>query len=200
MKFLLSVLWLTGLVGAASAASSVETADSRLLSVGVEAGLTFSDMNAPEGISTSNRTGFALGVNVDMPITRQISIQPEALFIQRSSSFTLPGNATFLSKRNSIEIPVFVKLRLDAPISPFVFAGPVATFNVSSSVEAETPVGGIAAGFNARNFDYGAAFGVGLDLQPFFATARYTVGISDLNEDSAEWKSRGFNLLAGIRI
>lgn len=153
--------------------------------------MTFSSVAAPRDVSPSNRTGLAAGVNIEVPVAPFFSIQPEALFVQRGANLATVGNLKFAVKYNSLEFPLFAKLKV---------AGPVAIFNLSKDVEAISPSGTTGIGFKPKTFDFDLAVGGGIDLGAMFATLRYSVGVSSLDQDSSEWKSRGVHLLAGLRL
>jgi hypothetical protein len=184
----------------ALAATSTDTFGDERTRVGIEAGMTFSTVRAPSDVTPSNRTGLAAGVNVEIPVTAYFSIQPEALFVQRGADLATVGNTRFTASYNSLEFPVLAKLKIPGSVSPFLAAGPVGIWNISRSVEAAGPGGGAALAFNPRTFDFGVGLAAGLDIGPFFATVRYTVGITDLDENSADWRSRGVHALAGLRF
>ena len=184
----------------ANASTSTETIETNRTRLGFQAGMAFSSVAAPRDITPSNRTGLAAGVNLEIPIVSFFSIQPEALFTQRGSNLAAAGNVQFTVKYNSLEFPVFAKLKVPGPISPFLVAGPVAILNLSKSVEATSPGGATSIGFNPKTIDLDFAVGGGIDLSSFFATLRYSVGISNLDQTSSEWKSRGVYVLAGLRI
>lgn len=199
MKFKLFVLALVGFASLGSAEASRETVYDRTFHVGIEAGAIFSNLRGPEDVRTENRTGFAAGVVGDIGLSEYFSLQPEAIFAQRGSNLTV-GDITVAQKYNSLEFPVFAKLKFPSVVTPYLIAGPTFIFNLSESVEASGAGGTVATGFRTRTFDMGAAVGAGVEVGPVFATARYTIGITDVNEDSAQWHSRGVHLLGGVRL
>jgi hypothetical protein len=170
------------------------------LRVGFEAGMTFSGLSTPKDILPENRSGFAAGVSFEVPIVPIFSIQPEAVFVQRNVTLAQAGTIQLDAKYNSLEFPLLAKLKLDQPISPYLVAGPVMILNISRSVEARGPNNQSTVSFNPRTVDFALAFGGGVDIGPFFAQARYMLGVAELDENSAEWRSRGFHILAGLRI
>lgn len=200
MKRALIGIFALGIASLAGAASISETADSRPLHVGFQAGMSFSNLNTPQDLRPSNRSGIAAGVNFELPVTAFFSVQPEAMFVQKGADILSAGNVSFAAKYNSIEVPVLAKFKLPGEVTPFLLVGPVAVFNLSSTVETSAPGGGAALGFNPRTFDVAGVIGAGVEVGPIFASARYSVGLTELNQNAAQWKSRGFYLLAGLRI
>jgi len=197
MKTAALLLGLSPLALADTTTTTVETQPVRL---GIEAGMTFSNVSGPADVSTSNRSGLAAGVNVELPLGAYVALQPELLFVQRGVNLAKAGNLSVDAKYNSLELPLLGKLRLNGPVSPYLVAGPVAIWNISRTLEASGPSGSEGISFKPKTFDFGATLGAGVDVGPVFATVRYTVGITELNENSADWKSRGWHLLAGLRF
>jgi hypothetical protein len=181
-------------------ASSTESADRQPVRIGIEAGMTFSNVRAPADVTPSNRAGLAVGLNAEFPLAAYLSIQPELLFVQRGVNLARVGSASLDAKYNSLEIPLLAKVRLNYAVSPFLVAGPVAIWNISRSVVGSTPNDAAGINFNPNTFDFGVALGGGVDIGPFFATLRYTLGITNLDENSADFQSRGVHLLAGLRF
>ena len=99
------------------------------------------------------------------------------------------GNAEFRFKGDIIEVPVFLKLDFNAgSIHPYLMAGPTVGFIVNSTLE----IAGAGSEFKGdaddiiKTLDFGLGFGGGLSL-PFgrnfvFLEARYTIGLSNINE------------------
>jgi len=199
MKALFTTLLVVS-AAAVGAESSVSETYGRGPRLGVQAGMTFSQVSTPSDVSASNRTGLAAGLNLEIPIMYGFSIQPEALFVQRGAELAKVGSGTLSVRTNSLEIPVLAKVKFGEDVAPFIVAGPVGIFNLGNSVTASDGTSGVAWGYNPRTFDLAVAVGAGIDLGPLFATIRYTAGVTQLDENSAAWKSRGVHLLGGLRI
>lgn len=180
--------------------SSFETRAVNAPKLGFQAGMTFNNISAPSDVSVNNKAGLAAGINLELPVTDYFSIQPELLFVQRKAEFARTGSTTISVKYESLEIPVFAKLTLNHVVSPYLIAGPVAYFNISKGVEAAGPAGTSSINFSQKTFDFGVAFGGGVDVGPLFVNARYTLGVTSIDENSADYKSRGIHVLAGLRI
>jgi hypothetical protein len=168
--------------------------------IGFGGGVTFSNISAPADINTTNYTGFAAGVNAEFPLSPMFSFLPEAFFVHRGTELTNASRSRVVAKFNALEFPVLAKLKLDREVSPYIIAGPMLTLNISTRVENTTPAGGNAISFNPRTFDVGATAGLGVDIGAFFANARYLWGLTSVDENSADWKARGVNVLAGLRF
>jgi hypothetical protein len=184
---------------AAEISDSVETPRPRL---GVQVGAAFSNVSTPNDINSSNRTGFAAGARMAFPLSPYLSLQPEATFVQRGATFAEAGGYSVTAKYNTLQVPVLLKATLPTqPVSPYLTAGPVAFFNLSSSVDANTPGGSVASvGLNPRTIELGASIGAGVDIGPVFIAANYLIGLTELDENSAQYHSRGVQLMGGVQF
>lgn len=168
--------------------------------LGIQAGPTFSNVNGPSDVSTSNRTGIAVGLALDVPMTNYVSLQPELMYERRGVELGSVSSARFVANYDSLQIPLFLKVKFAPDSSPFLIGGPRLTINLNKSVEVQIPAGSTSVGFDARTYELGVAVGGGVDIGPIFATIRYHLGLTDLDENSTDWKSRGLDILAGVRI
>lgn len=184
----------------AVALAPVAHAEDLGVKLGLQGGINFSSLTPPSGISSSNLTGFSAGLAVDLPLNPTLSIRPEALFSQRGAVIVEGGSGNVSARQNTIEIPVFLKIALGEGVRPNVFAGPMFSFNVGDFLAAEAGGNAGAISFNPKTVDFGLALGAGLDIGPLFINGRYLLGIVDFSENGASWKSRGFELLAGIHL
>lgn len=202
MKTLMFSLVAVSLLNVSSfgATSSTSSEKSKMVRLGVQGGVVVSGASTPADITPSNFTGFAAGVNVDVSLASWLSIMPELTVVQRGVDLAKVGNIRVNARYTSLEVPLFVKFKFGESVTPFVIAGPVGTFNVGSSVAAQDGSGAGAIGFSPNTFDLGAAVGAGLDVGPFFASVRYNIGLTNLDANSADWKSKGFYGLAGVRF
>lgn len=166
---------------------------------GIEAGADFGNASTASSVSSGTRTGYAAGLSMDTGITPILSLQPEILFVQDGSEVTDGQGIRIRTSLQTIRIPVMLKARLGQwKFAPYVFAGPVANWHVGSSVETVNP--GTSSKVKIKNWDFGVAGGVGLDVGPFFANARYDMGLTNLDDSGADLKSRGILIMAGLRI
>ena len=151
---------------------------------GLRAGLTFADITDVDDLDS--RTGFAVGVNVRLPIASTF-VTTEALYVQKGAE---DFEADFL------EGSALLKLGIPLPgISLYGLGGPFAAYRVACDV----PVGEC----NDEKWDYGLALGAGIRfgaLKGITAEARYEWGFKNLAEDGAgvEPKSKTWLLLAGF--
>ena len=168
------------------------------LGLGLQGGVNFANVSAPTNISTSSVTGLMIGMNVEMRLTDDIAIQPELMYVQRGIKYTDISGAAVTAHYDALEIPVLLKIKFLEGVRPYVFAGPVAIVNISRGISVGS--GSTTVSFNPRSTDFAFDFGAGVEFGFVFVNLRYSLGISDLNENSASWHSRGIQLLAGVEF
>jgi hypothetical protein len=200
--FMKKILFLfTATVGIFAATTTVTTEDTVSRSrLGVEAGMIWSDVSTPSQVSASNRTGLAAGLNVEVPINATASFQPGIVFVQRGAELASAGNARLVTKMNSLEFPLLFKAKINQEMSPYIVAGPVFTWNIDSKLEAQTPGGSTAIGYDPEAWELGATAGIGADIGPVTVGARYLWGLTSADKNSSDYKAKGLYALLGIRI
>jgi hypothetical protein len=55
-------------------------------------------------------------------------------------------------------------------------------------------------GLNPRTIELGASIGAGVDIGPVFIAANYLIGLTELDENSAQYHSRGVQLMGGVQF
>ena len=156
------------------------------VSLGIKAGANFAntDVNGAESITSFHGGAYGLIKLAN------VGIQPELLFSKQGASFS--GDDLDLSYVN---IPVMVKFYL--PIGLNFQAGP--QFGVLTNAE----IGSQDVSDFYKNSDLSAAIGAGWDA-PFGLqfTARYVLGLSDINDVSGgdEFRNRTFQLSIGYSL
>ena len=180
---LLAALLMLPLIVSAQTESKIET--------GIMVGLNLSSFYGSGSRGTEIKTGIGGGGFVRFNVSPVFAIQPELLYSMKGAEGSELG-FTFKSILTYVEIPVL--LRVSIPVKgsvvPALFAGPVAGFNISSRLHAETVDGSITFDIdNARIFDFGLALGggitVGTGKAKFFLDGRYTLGFKKAYKDVA---------------
>lgn len=190
-----SLLFLAVCVGLAAHADDT----TGKFALGLEVGPDFGNASGVSQVGSSTRTGYAAGVSTDIGINTILSIQPELLFVQEGTEASDANNVRIRTSFQSLRLPLMLKARLgEWKFAPYVFGGPMATYHLGSSVE--TVNANTSSNVRLKSWDFGVAGGVGVDVGPFFANARYDLGLTDLDENGAGLQSRGILVLAGLRI
>lgn len=180
------------------------------LSFGLKGGVNVAEFSIKDQGATipqSSVNGFTLGAVLEIGITDNIFIQPEAIFLQKGSE--LNTSLTNLKTNvNYLDIPVLLKIKLlnTKLLNINLLGGP--SFGLALNGE-ETTAGGQTVDINfggdngLKRFDLGinAGGGVGVNLGSIgvFGDVRYLFGVSDISEDAnREIKNKGLNLSVGL--
>jgi hypothetical protein len=153
--------------------------------VGIKAGLSSTqvDFEGEQLVPSDAQMGYHLGVFARFGGVG-FFVQPEVLFTQTSGSFKLElpatpsSNKNYEAKFNRLDVPVMAGFRMLKVIR--IMAGPIASFNIDSSLE--------DAGTTVQNIDFkkatlGYQTGVGVDLGNLSIEGKYEGGLSKFTEN-----------------
>jgi hypothetical protein len=181
---------------------------------GVKGGLSLAKFGGEDNdlgdFEPDTRTGFAAGAFLSFPIGDRVSLQPEALFVQKGATYALEDLDATL-KVDYVEVPLFLKARLGGDgVRPYLLAGPYVGFRVKAEGEGEvddenTNVTDLED--ETKSTDYGVTGGVGVEFGSdgaFLVEARYTRGLTTVDsreEDEAnDIKNSAWLFLVGFRF
>ncbi|NBL64475.1 outer membrane beta-barrel protein [Flavobacterium sp. NST-5] len=169
------------------------SAEAQLVRFGVKGGVNFSNFNGGvDGIDYSGRTGWHAGALVEIGVTENFKIQPEALFSSQGADVDGVGDFNL----DYVSVPVLAKFYIVTDKLSLDF-GPQFSFLVNESEEAFDDV--LDGGSN-NSFDFALAGGLGLDItDSFFAQARYTIGLTEVSKD-ADVKNAVFQVSLGYKF
>ncbi len=166
--------------------------------IGIKGGLSYGNVSNSGALpgGTSERSGFAFGL--EATIGSPIGLGMEALYAQRGVV-----GATSVTTRNLsyVDVPLYVRVSLPTPlpISPFAYAGPQVSFELSCDVP------GASCPSGRETHSFAGVIGAGVRLSSFHGIsleARYVYGLTDLKlytvTASTSYQTRSFMLLAGI--
>jgi hypothetical protein len=187
---------------------ALATTASAQIKFGLKGGVNLADMAgdgwvvlAAEAETTVDHKfslGFGGGVFAQVPLGQSgLLLQPEALFIVKGYKRETGGSdITHTAKWNYIEVPVLVKysIPMQGKISPNLFAGPFAAFNIGGKITFGNIPASEEDGYeyldidNIKALDFGITFGGGLDFAVGPAgkltfDVRYTMGLTDAFDD-----------------
>ncbi len=162
------------------------SAEAQLVRFGVKGGVNFSNFNGGvDGIDYSGRTGWHAGALVEIGVTENFKIQPEALFTSQGADVDGFGDFNL----DYISVPVLAKFYIVTD-KLSIDVGPQFSFLVNEAEEA----------FENESFDFALAGGLGLDItDSFFAQARYTIGLTEASKN-AEVKNAVFQVSLGYKF
>jgi len=181
MKRLMTVLVIAAIVGLAALPQPAAAGAQFGLKFGANmAQITGADAQDLAG-TLSSKVGFTGGIFLAFNLGKVVTIQWEALYTMKGSSFEYTDlGDTYTGKLygDYIEIPLLLKIKIPLPvIQPFVFAGPSVGFKLSEKLVVEgedAPLDEVLF----KNNDYGAIFGAGFNLgRSFMIDVRYSLGL-----------------------
>lgn len=170
----------------------------------------------------SQQIGFHAGAFVNIPLSKQFSIQPEVLYNQMGAKDVLSSTETDngitnvktkvegRAKMNYISVPLMVQMR---PIDKFyIEAGPEFSYFINGKTKGETSIasttGGVTTTTTSSNtedinkddinrFNFGLGLGLGYDITPNIGiSARYVNSLTKIEKSrpAAENNNRVFQL------
>lgn len=188
LKFIMFVTVAFGLVMSGTIVANAQT--------GIKAGLNFANVggDVPDEFDTETRTGLVLGLFHHLEMTETFGFRPEVMYVQKGYSideefFGMAVESEFQVDYIDIFLPAIMTINPQESLSPQVFAGPYAGFNISAEAEStvmdQTETEDISD--EVASLDFGLTFGAGamIDLGPGNLTAdvRYNLGLANVVDD-----------------
>ena len=194
-------------VAAAALVTAPLTAQSRF---GIVGGLVSSNLTISGGgvsASFSSRTGFAGGLSMTHPISKDLEFAPELLYVQKGSKLT-EGSTSFAVKLGYVELPLLFRAKFGSSATrPFVLAGPAIGVKASCKFKGSDGSTSVSADcgtdFKVKSTDFGAMFGAGIAANRYSVSVRYDLGLSNIADGAdagSTAKNRTFLLLVGISL
>jgi len=171
--------------------------------------LNLASINVNPDVSSedySSRIGFGLGIVVDYPLTDQLDLHAEPMFLQKGGRIDITSEVVVF-KINYLEIPLMLRyiFEYDASFLPYAMAGP--SIGLLTSAKYDNNAGRVQDEKDStKGIDLGVGFGGGVKLprgnKTFFAELRYVLGLVDINKEAHEStvKNRGLQLVGGVTI
>jgi len=196
-RFVIIVVTLLAVAGLATTSLAAQGA----ILKGVKGGLNFAKFTGPDAGGLDTKTGFAFGGFVRIPLSPNVSIQPEVLYTRKgakTSGYLEDVMVEFKLNHDYVEIPILVKVAIptEGQVTPTFFAGPAIGFKTAAKAKVEASVGSVSGSgdidiSNAADVDFGLAFGGGADFATTNFTivldVRYTLGLTKVYDDTDPW-------------
>ena len=177
---------------------------------GVIGGLNLANLSVDpdQGVDISNRTAIGIGGILSFGMGETLALQLEPMFLQKGAKLKLSDLGFTLEaeiKVSYIEVPAMLKFAFGSgDTKPYVMAGPTVGYLLSAKVKDDMEEQDIKD--DVKNIDFGLAFGGGVSLpmgnNTLFVEARYSLGLSDINDDpddpDTSIKTKGIQIMAGI--
>ena len=159
-------------------------------------------------LDTSMRTALAIGGFVAFAVGERFDIQPEVFYVQKGIRFEgsagpFPGDATV--KLDYIEVPVLAVYRFaaDRRSTGYLLAGPAFAFNTSARVSTSGTDEEPEIDDQVKDSEVSLIFGGGFSFGRLLAEARWTEGLTAINDESAfieDVRNRAVTILLGVRF
>lgn len=157
-------------------ALAIGQASAQKINLGLEAGANFSNyIGSGAGSGVNTKLGFAGGGFLCLNLGNSFALQPEILYEQKG----IQGSSNKTVELDYIEIPILLKLSLGAPgFNPGILLGPAFSLNTLANGIDGKPITDIST------LDVGLVGGVQVDINKFFFSGRYELGLNDIIPNS----------------
>jgi hypothetical protein len=158
--------------------------------IGIKGGVNLSNLYVQDVGYENLKVGANAGLFAKIPVTRGFSIQPEVLYTMKGSQVNynnlLFGSGKYRYNLNYIEMPVLAVVNVAKNFN--VHFGPYGSLLTSAKVkkvDADGNVNGVTElnKDNFNSFDYGAAAGLGFDVENVSLGARYNYGLREVGKE-----------------
>lgn len=154
------------------------------LSIGVKGGLNMTSISTEESIAdNAAKAGMHIGAFVELKLLKVIALQPELLFSMQGTASEIDGIGDVKINTNYVNMPIMLKFYL-IPGLINIELGPQFGFLLSAnySDDVNDILGDPKTAF--KNADLSGCFGLGVDISKLQLSARYNLGLSDINDIS----------------
>ncbi len=183
------------------------TVSSVTAQIGLKAGATLSNLSQEafeddiDDFEEKSTHGFQAGLFAELPISDVFSIQPELIWMQKGGKtlYTqIAGQEVERNLRyNYLEVPVLAKVKAGSTdgsgIGLFFYGGPFISYALNGNISTEIGEEKLEDQDiefddtdNQRRIDWGAAFGLGVNLGALALDLRYDLGINNLLDDDLD--------------
>ncbi|HPS65900.1 MAG TPA: porin family protein [Ignavibacteria bacterium] len=170
--------------------SAISQGYSQNLRIGPKIGVNFANTFEDPSYNSSNRTGLIIGGVLDIRISDEFYIQPEAEYIMKGNQFTNGIGNTVKYKLDYIQFPVYFKFRFPitgSSLHPFILGGPTFGFNVNAQSEESNRTTSVTTDISSdiESMDVGLDIGGGLEFPiapnaSMYVSLMYGAGISNV--------------------
>jgi hypothetical protein len=202
------VLLLTGLV-LAIVATFPSPAQAQAVVVGAKVGVNVANVDITASdltVTPKRRNGAVAGVFLGTDPTKPFGLQVEGLYSQKGTKIVDPEDTATLDFRvDYFEVPVLARVSLKGANGVYVhlLAGPSFAAKIKDVQKLNDQDLDTEDKLPLKKADIGFLFGGALEVHRFIVEARYTLGLTNI-DDSGETdvtvKTRTFAVLVGVRF
>lgn len=156
-------------------------------------------------ITSDTRTGYLIGVYYTILFSENFGLQPELFY---NSIGSKSGSSTI--SVDYVSLPIFLRYNITNQFH--LLAGPQIGYLISADGQNTSPTGGVTTSIkdNINSMDFGAVFGIGVDLKKFNFGLRYSIGFNNIIKNpmgssqgftfKQEVSNVGWQIVAGYRL
>jgi len=187
---------------------TISTAYAQGITGGLKAGMNNANLHGDdvEGFGYESKMGFCAGGFISFKVANIVAIQPEVLYTQKGAKWEIVGMTwkdTY--NLNYLEIPVLLKviMPIQGMIKPHLFVGPYFAYNLTAKTKTEHNGYSeeIDVDEEVKDSDFGAVFGGGIDFGlpagKIVFDARYSLGLTTIDEEGFDVKNNVFSFMLG---
>jgi Outer membrane protein beta-barrel domain len=197
-----------GLLCAGILAGSLADAQALKSYAGLKGGINNADITGANGQQDlSARVRFIGGAFYGIDFTDDFGMRIDGLYVQKGAegNFTVPTGepANRILSLDYLEFPLLfmVSFPTSKKVEVNLFAGPTFGFNVSAKVEIVDT--GEIRDYNAETFEFGAAFGGGVEYlfssMSIIGDFRYALSATSIT-DASDGKNSGGSIMVGVQV
>lgn len=173
-----------------------------LVRLGLQGGISSSNVSAEPAATTNSRSGLALGAALELGLGTDLNLQIEGLYLAKG--YVVPAGVLpeTTVKTDYFEVPILLKYTIDLLLlKPYLMFGPY--FGFKSKAVASNAVGDTDL-TTIKSTDFGLSFGGGLELAltpmtGFFATVRYDLGLTNITDTAGNSaKTKALLIVGGL--
>ena len=185
---------------------TISTTYAQGITGGLKAGMNIANVHGDDVIGPyyESKMGFCAGGFITFKVANIIAIQPEILYTQKGTKWEeeFVGETWKITYNfNYLEIPVLLKviMPIQGMIKPHLFVGPYFAYNLTAKVK--TRYNGLDFDEVIKDSDFGAVFGGGIDFGlpagKIVFDARYSLGLTTIDEEGPDVKNNVFSFMLG---
>lgn len=158
---------------------------------GLKGGLNFTNLYINNVGDDKMKAGWHAGIFAKFPLAKGVSLQPELLYSNKGSKLNYTaatiGTGEYRFNLNYWELPVLLSFNIAENFH--INAGPYIAYLMKADITDINKNGTVnqLLSLNEDNFkrwDVGAAAGLGFDVEKFTLGARYTMGLTEINNST----------------
>lgn len=180
---------------------------------GLRSGIAATTLSDKGNLYQDNKVTFSYtgGVFATIPVIKSFAIQPELNYVRKGRSNETTELNTAVKTDfmlNYLEVPVLFQYRNDQMLNKsgsvfYINAGPYASFvlNTQTRVSGNNE-GSLVTVSDSKNTDWGTTFGVGFQTpilkKNICFDLRYDMGLSEIEQQPTEYRTKALSLTIGI--